>query len=190
MMIPPPTPVPSVKNAMLLKLRTTADPKLAKGRRVGIIGKPNRLVTGRLQTIADRKLPPTGQIVGLQQHPLGNVHRARRRQPDGRDVARCKPQLLGHFAETLRRSPHRVVRSLFLLRRDTAIGTALTQIVHDPQFYIRAADVDAAKERALGRFDRDDSGFRHAQIDLQAGLTVSGAIAGHKEGNAGIVATI
>ena len=69
-----------------MKLLAGARPKLAVGRRVGVIRESDRHAQMVAHAVADRKIPPARQVAGPQDHALGDVHRSRRGDARADDV--------------------------------------------------------------------------------------------------------
>ncbi len=116
---------------------------LTKRRRVGVVGKPHGLSTGILQAVADGKIPPSRQVVRLEQNSLGNIHRPWRRQPYAQDRLGVQPRA-GTLPLDLYRHPlHRVFRTTLLLRLNVAMNELTALIIDDADLDVRPTHVDA-----------------------------------------------
>ena len=159
MMIPPPTPVPSVSSTRLWILLAGARPKLAVSGRVRVVGERDRHAEVVAHPIADRKVPPAGQVAGAQDHALGDVHRARRRDAGAGDVARCDLIVLHQAANDLGHSHAGVFGALVLLGGHRLVRERLARVIDDANLDVGAADIEADEERLLGG-GHSNGGFR------------------------------
>ena len=148
-MIPPPMPVPSVKQHHAVVVGARPAPVFAIGRRIRVVGKSHRDAQMMAHPIADRKIPPTRQIPRPQDHPGVNVHWPGRRQAGPNHVvghdARFRQQLRKQFAEP----PASVFGALFLLGRHRVVRERPAREVDQPGLDIRSAHVDPDEARFL-----------------------------------------
>ena len=74
-----------------------ARPELAVSGRVRIVRKRDGHTDVVAHAIANRKIPPAGQIAGPQDHALANIHRPRRREAGANDSASLNASFLNQL---------------------------------------------------------------------------------------------
>ena len=132
-----------------------ADPKLAKGRGARIVRVRDVKSARRRQRIANRKVPPPGQIAWRQQHAFGRIHRARRAQPEPGDLAAIDSGCAEHPRQGLGDAGDRRLRTASDLGGNGLPGQRCPLVVDDTQLNTGAAQVDAREKRGSGRIQRD-----------------------------------
>ena len=127
-----------------------AAPELAVGGRVGVVGKRDRHAEVMAHAIANRKIPPAGQIAGPQESCPW-------RMSIGPGVARparttslaATPASAIKLREQLANPPAGVFGALVLLGGHRVIRQRLAVVSTKPDLDIRAADIDADEVRLL-----------------------------------------
>ena len=91
MMMPPPTPVPSVNRTMLCTSLPAPAQNSPKAAALASFWKAVGRLKRVLHVIADRHVAPRLEVGRIEDDAGGNVHGARRGHADGGDVAHLEP---------------------------------------------------------------------------------------------------
>ncbi len=163
-MIPQPMPVPSVNRTMLWKLAAGADPELAVGGRVGVVGEGHRQPAVAAHPVADGEVVPALQVDRLEELAGGDVHGAGRAEADPGDGRRAPaPRVRIGLVHGGAHSPAASSGPLLDLGRDAQPGERPAQVVDHPDLDVRSAQVDSREKRRLGLAGGNELPcFRHA----------------------------
>ena len=142
-------------------------PEFAVSGRVGVVRKRDRQIQMMAEAIANRKVPPTGQITGPQNHAARNIHRPRRRDAGASDVAVLNARVSEHLLHALRHPGAGIFGPQLLLGGHRQVRDRLAGVVDQANLDIRAADVRPDEEGLLGVGNRSvRSGRIHRPLNI------------------------
>ena len=137
---------------------TGSNPEFTISRRIRVVCKSDGQFECLTHGIADREVPPTGQIGWLKDHPVGNVHCTGSSKSSGSDLIKRYSRLPNDCLQMRVGLFDSVLRAEVLACGESGLSDDSATVVYHPQLDIGSTDIDADKQRW---FERLGFGIRH-----------------------------